>query len=295
MTILVAYSPHKPDEGAVDLACLLARSDDQEVHALSVVPAGWGTPAVGDTDRDFQLWAQGEGQSAAEEARDELAEHPEVRSAASWVAGRSVPQAVLDAAERIGASLLVVGSGANARHGTITLTSKTDRLLHSSPLPIALAPKGYAVPPGSRVGRVSVAFRGDHTTTALLERVAEICQRTNSRLRIVTFAINARRMVTTSVPGAEEAIVAQWVRQATADQDDAMGNLAGMGFDVTSVERQVAVGRSWGAAIDQLDWARDELLVLGSSMSSSLVSRVFLGSSATKIIQHSPVPVIVVP
>jgi nucleotide-binding universal stress UspA family protein len=156
----------------------------------------------------------------------------------------------------------------------------------------------FQVPSGSRVSRVTVAFRGDHTTTALLERVAEICQRTHSRLRIVTFAINARRMVTTTVPGAEDAIVAQWVRQATTDQDDALGNLAGLGIDVATVERQIAVGRSWGAAIDQLDWARGDLLVLGSSMSSmssSMMARVFLGSSATKIIQHSPVPVIVVP
>lgn len=138
--ILVGYSPHKSDQGAVDLACLLALSDDQPVHVLSVVPAGWGTPAVGDTDRDFQLWAQGEGAEAEAEARAELASHPSVTSDASWVPGRSVPQAILDEAERLTASMLVVGSGASTRHGTISLTSKTDRLLHSSPLPVAIAP-----------------------------------------------------------------------------------------------------------------------------------------------------------
>jgi Universal stress protein UspA and related nucleotide-binding proteins len=293
--ILVGYSPHKSDQGAVDLACLLALSDDQPVHVLSVVPAGWGTPAVGDTDRDFQLWAQGEGAEAEAEARAELASHPSVTSDASWVPGRSVPQAILDEAERLRASMLVVGSGASTRHGTISLTSKTDRLLHSSPLPVAIAPKGYAVSPGSRVARVTVAFRGDHTTSALLERVAEICQRTKARLRIVTFAINARRMVTTTVPDAEGAIVAQWVRQASADQQLALDNLAELGMDPAAVEHVVAVGRSWGGAIDQLDWGKGDVLVLGSSMSSSLMARVFLGSSATKIIANSPVPVIVVP
>lgn len=293
--ILVAYSPHKPDAGAISLAALLARSDSQPVQAVSVVPRGWGTPAAGDTDRDFQLWAQAEGEAAAQEAREELAEHQDVASEARWVMGRSVPEAILEEAESTGASMIVVGSGADAHHATITLTSKTDRLLHSSPLPVALAPKGYAVASGARVRRVTVAFRGDHTTSALLERVAEICRRTDSSLRVVTFAISSRRMVTTSVPNPEVAILAQWVRQATADQDEAVAGLVASGFDPSRIERAVATGRSWGAAVAELDWERTDVLVLGSSMSSSLVSRVFLGSSATKIIRHSPVPVIVVP
>ena len=66
-------------------------------------------------------------------------------------------------------------------------------------------------------------------------------------------------------------------------------------MDPAAVEHVVAVGRSWGGAIDQLDWGKGDVLVLGSSMSSSLMARVFLGSSATKIIANSPVPVIVVP
>ena len=38
----------------------------------------------------------------------------------------------------------------------------------------------------------------------------------------------------------------------------------------------------------------NELLVLGSSSAGAL-RRVFLGTNATKIIRHSPVPVLVVP
>ena len=51
----------------------------------------------------------------------------------------------------------------------------------------------------------------------------------------------------------------------------------------------VASGRSWGAAIDRLDWDRDEVLVVGSS-SAGVIERIFLGSNASKIVRHSPVP-----
>ena len=47
--------------------------------------------------------------------------------------------------------------------------------------------------------------------------------------------------------------------------------------------------------MDRLDWNRGDVLVVGSSSSSHLLTRVFLGSSAAKIVRNSPVPVIVVP
>ena len=43
-----------------------------------------------------------------------------------------------------------------------------------------------------------------------------------------------------------------------------------------------------------IDWLPGEVLVLGSSTAGPL-TRVFLGSRATKLIRHSPVPVLVVP
>ena len=55
-----------------------------------------------------------------------------------------------------------------------------------------------------------------------------------------------------------------------------------------------AVGRSWADAMDDLDWHRQDVLIVGSSPTGAF-SRIFLGSSAGKIVRHAPVPVIVVP
>ena len=57
----------------------------------------------------------------------------------------------------------------------------------------------------------------------------------------------------------------------------------------------IAEGRSWDEALEEPTWDDGELLVVGSSQSESRLSWVFLGSNGTRIIRHSPVPVVVVP
>jgi nucleotide-binding universal stress UspA family protein len=56
----------------------------------------------------------------------------------------------------------------------------------------------------------------------------------------------------------------------------------------------VGVGEDWGEAVEDVPWEDGDVLVVGSS-SIGPIARVFLGSRATKIIRHSPVPVVVVP
>jgi nucleotide-binding universal stress UspA family protein len=294
MLHLVGFGPHKNDLGALDLACQLARSAGGSVHAVTVVPRGWPTAVAGDTDRDFTQWAAEEGATSAAAAADHLATHADVPGDATWIAARSVPQALLDRAAALGADMLVVGSGDHVPHGQIGITSKTDRLLHSSHVAIAIAPREYEAGPGSTVRRISVGFRGDDATWSLLDRVAESARTTGASLRVVTFAVRSRTMYPPQVSGAEEMVLAAWVEQAHAAQAQAAEHLRGLGFADEDVGRHVAVGRSWGGAMDGLDWDRGDLLVVGSS-STHRLSHVFLGSSAAKIVRHSVVPVVVLP
>lgn len=293
MSILVGYSPHREDLGALDLACQLARSDRTEVHALTVVPQGWPTAVAGDTDREFERWAAEEGEAAVTAATAYLSEHDDVPSDARWVSGRSVPPVLLEHAGAYGADLLVVGSGEDVAHGRIGITSKTDRLLHSSTVPVAVAPRGYEAGAGSTVHRVTLAFRGDDPTWALMRQVAAIALRTEASLRVVTFAVRTRTMYPPRVSGAEDMVLAHRVETAGAEQAKAREHLLELGVG-DGLQLSVAVGRSWGVAMDSLDWDRGDVLVVGSS-STHRMSQVFLGSSASKILRHSPVPVVVVP
>jgi nucleotide-binding universal stress UspA family protein len=110
-------------------------------------------------------------------------------------------------------------------------------------------------------------------------------------LRLTTIVIRDRQMYPSQVGyGAERLVVEQWRAQAREAQEKALATLPN---DV-SVEADILDGRNWEDALDSLPWEDGEMLVVGSSRLGP-VAKVFLGSSATKIIRSSPVPVLVVP
>ena len=292
MTYVVGYSPHKNDLGALELACQFARSESAPVHAVTVVPRGWGTPVVGATDREFEQWAAAEGEASAELAMRNLAEFSGIEASASWVTGRSVPQALLEQATALDATILVVGSGEDASPGQIALTSKSGRLVHSSTIPVAIAPRGYEAN-GARINRITVGFRDDDATWTLLQRVARIARQVSASLRVVTFAVEPQTMVTSGVSHAEAQVLERWIEQAEAAQRESAEYLRSEGFS-DDLELSIAQGHTWRKAVRSLAWKADDILVVGSSSTHQL-AQVFLGSSAAKIVRHSPVPVVVVP
>ncbi|MDQ4212894.1 universal stress protein [Microbacterium capsulatum] len=293
MTYLVGYGPRNDDRSAVELACQLARSEPRPVQVVSVVPQGWSTPAASGTDREYESWAAHEGETAAAQAREELARHSSVDGSASWASGRSVPQVLMDEAARQDAWMLVVGSSEEAAAGRIRLSSKTDRLVHSASIPVAVAPRGYRS--SAAVTRVTVGFRDDDAGWSLLDRVAELCRRIDARVRLVTFVVApARRPVTTPVSHVETQVIELWKGRAGTALDLAQDHLRRRGFAEDRIEQRLVEGGDWERAIGALDWTDGDVLVVGSS-STHPVARVFLGSSAARILRNAPVPTVIVP
>ena len=62
-------------------------------------------------------------------------------------------------------------------------------------------------------------------------------------------------------------------------------------LDVTS---EIGSGAGWGGAVDSLKWKKGDLLCLGSSPMGP-IERVFIGSTATELLPHVGVPVLVCP
>jgi nucleotide-binding universal stress UspA family protein len=56
----------------------------------------------------------------------------------------------------------------------------------------------------------------------------------------------------------------------------------------------VSTGDTWDAAFDAIEWPRGEILAIGTTPRDS-VKRVFLGSTAAKIVAAATVPTIVFP
>lgn len=198
---------------------------------------------------------------------------------------------MVEQAEELGAQMIVVGSGLDGAIDHVRLTSKTTRLMHSSHVPVAVAPRGYRAEPDAKFNRITLAFRDDNTAWQLLDRVAEICKESALALRLMTVVVRHRVMVTSAVRSDEDLVFDKAITQAEEAQAEAVAHLKELNVDADTL---IAKGGSWSEAVDRVAWATGDALVVGSS-STKVLSHVFLGSSATKIVQNSPVPVIAVP
>lgn len=300
MTLLVGFRGGADDLSGLVLAATLARSSGAPLEVVTVVPASWPTPITGAADRDFARWSSEQGDAAVREADELVAEIcPDLPTTTRWTTSRSVATGLLDAAADAGAGagadMIVIGSRSDAGHGQVNVGSVASRLLHSSPVPVAMATRGYHPSAGARVRRVTCAFRGDESSRSTLERTAVICTEVGAELRVATFAVRGRTMYPPEVGvSAEDAVLQAWLEQAGRAQTEAVDSLRAAGTAPEALTTVVGAGRSWTAALDAVGWERDDVLVVGSSREGRL-ERLFLGSSATKIVRHSPVPVIVVP
>jgi nucleotide-binding universal stress UspA family protein len=175
----------------------------------------------------------------------------------------------------------------------VSLGSVTSHLLHSSPLPVALAPRGFRAAPDARVARVTAAFGG--TGEDLVVAAAGVSARVGASLRIASFAVRPHAPYTSGVGReADDAMIEDWSSAIRASARAALDGVAGLPDAPHDLEAVIGRGESWDDALEEVDWQPGDVLVVGSS-SIGPVARVFLGSRANKIVRHSPVPVVVVP
>jgi nucleotide-binding universal stress UspA family protein len=290
VTLVVGHQPRRNDRSAISLGAMTARALDTDLLVVSVVPAPWPTPVAGNVDKEYAAHAREQGTAAVAEAERVLGEvAADLRSKAVSVPGRSVPAALLEQARQAGAGMVVVGSGSGGAWGSVVLGSTSDRLLHSSPVPVAVATRGFVTHGEPRLTRATCAFRADQPSRSALRRTAEICAEAGAELRVATFGVLGRTMYPPEVRGEQEVLDA-FAEQAGRAQAAAVEEVLGAG----GAQGVVAVGRSWSEALAGLEWRHGDLLVVGSSSGGAL-ARVFLGSNATRVVRHSPVPVVVVP
>ena len=110
----------------------------------------------------------------AQECIDSIADGLEVNF--HKVAHRSASGGLLEAVEELNAEVLVLGSAADGKLGQVVVGSTADRLLHSSPVPLAISPRGYR---GSKAGgltRITSAYPGTEESLHVVERVAALAR-----------------------------------------------------------------------------------------------------------------------
>ena len=293
MTVLVGYSPEAREHGGLALAALLARSSGDRLVVCCVVPNRWESASVARVDVEYADHLSGLARDALADAREFLGENADAEYVVRT--GRSVPTTLAMEAAAGKARVLVLGSSSRGSWGHIALGSVTDRLLHGAELPIALAPLGFRAPDESVVRRATVALDGTRLSRAVLVAAATVTSEVCASLRVITFAVRGRTMHPSQAGYAAEDMVMQaWREQADDIQGKALEWLGSHEGVSTPTDVAIVDGRDWADALGRVGWHEGDVLVLGSSPHGPL-SRVFLGSTATKILQHSPVPVILIP
>jgi nucleotide-binding universal stress UspA family protein len=269
---------------------MLARSAGDDLLVAAVVPTSW-PPSPARVDAEYRQAVNRAAEDALAGARERLPEDIPVTTVVHDA--RSTPAGLLELAEQHEATLIVAGSSAHGGDGTVTLGSATSRLLHSSPVPVALAPRGFRVGAGARVSRVTAAFGGSGDD--LVVGAASVAARVGATLRLASFAVRPRAPYTISVGReADDSAIRDWVSDIEAAQHEALERVRELPAVPDECEAVVGRGESWEDALDDVEWENGDVLVVGSSSIGPL-ARVFLGSRSAKIVQHAPVPVVVVP
>jgi nucleotide-binding universal stress UspA family protein len=191
------------------------------------------------------------------------------------------------------ARLVVVGSSSSGLLGRVALGSVTERLVHTAVVPVAIAPRGYPLGP-EPIRRLTAAYGGEADINGLIAAAAELAKQWPVQLRIVSFTVRPVTMFSGSIePSAEDLVVQQWARRTMDDIVKQLNNVRA-NISVPDVEVVVGSGHDWREAVESVSWEAGDILLLGSGAAGQ-AARVFLGSAASKILRHAPVPVMIVP
>ena len=119
-------------------------------------------------------------------------------------------------------------------------------------------------------------------------------KRWSAQLRIVSFTVRPKTMFSGSIePSAEDLVVEQWSRR-TFDEIAKQLNDVRASIAIPDVEVVIGTGHDWREAVETIAWETGDILLLGSGAAGP-AAQVVLGSAASKILRHVPVPVMIVP
>ncbi len=278
---VVGYTATDSGADAVALAARLATAAHGRIELVTVLlDEGRGAVVPPDASYDAYVREQATGwlDQAAAELPAGLALGTHVRHADSFAEG------LLEVATELGAAYIVVGASPGGLLGRYTLGSVANELLHSSTVPVVLAPAG-ARTVSAPLTRITAAVGTRPGADALIEDAVALATATGATLRLVS-------LVTIDLPSGVDTGVIRLAGSTHADMVLAQARAA-LPVDIVA-EAFAAQGASIEDAVADLDWQDGEVVLVGSSRLAQ-PRRLFLGSTAAKMLRELPVPMIVVP
>lgn len=280
--IIVGYVATDFGKDALRLGIALAKERNVRLELVMVAPSHNSFSGVYPHDRGYDSILEEQIAGWLEEALAEVPE--EITATARIVTGDSEAAALCETAEALGADLLVVGARQGGLFGRFQMGSAVNALLHSAPVPVALAPRGYSHP--GPITRVTTFFGPRRGTSDVIAIGLDRARRREIPLRLVSLVLSGESEMQglgTDVPSALNA----YANRKLADSAQHM-------LDAGHATTEVASGKDVSTALEKLSWQDGEIAVVGSSR-LAVPGRLFLGSTASRMLRLIPVPMIVVP
>ncbi|MFB7252466.1 universal stress protein [Microbacterium sp. NPDC056234] len=282
-SIVVGYTATDSGADAAALGARLAQSLGARVHLVMVLPNEGTRNAAVAPERAYADHIRAQARQwlsdAASTLPSDLTRTGHVRFAESFASG------LVAAGEEFDARVIVVGAAGGALFGRHRLGSVASELLHSSTIPVALAPAGFAQQDDHVVPRVTAAIGIRPGADALLGEAASVATDAGVPLRLVS-------LMSFDVPPGLDTAAIRIVQDGHAESVLEKAAAAVPADLSTTIEQ--AAGDSVEDAVAHLSWLPGEVILVGSSRLAQ-PRRLFLGSTAAKMLHELPVPMIVVP
>jgi nucleotide-binding universal stress UspA family protein len=290
MTIIAGFSSSRQGTAPLNLAAQISRWTGDKVVAAAIVERPW--PAKDDPIEDEYLrYVTSAASHAIDRVVGQLPGDLDIPTVVHQ--STSIPTGLTELVESHNAHLVVVGSSSSGLLGRVALGSVTERLVHTAAVPVAIAPRGYPLGP-EPIRRLTAAYGGEADINGLIAAAAELAKQWPVQLRIVSFTVRPVTMFSGSIePSAEDLVVQQWARRTMDDIVKQLNNVRA-NISVPDVDVVVGSGHDWREAVESVSWQAGDMLLLGSGAAGQ-TAQVFLGSAASKILRHAPVPVMIVP
>jgi nucleotide-binding universal stress UspA family protein len=285
MKLVVGYLATPGGADAMTLGARLARTLGAEVEACIIMPVDRILPLrTGAQDYEANLTEQ-----AQKWLGEALASVPEDVDAHSHLAfDESFADGLIREAARLEADLIVVGGSGGGLAGSYSLGSVVNELLYSAPVPVVVTPRGTRDSKIDTVREVTCAIGQRQGADLLLEKAVRFSEAAGTPLRLVSLV--ALDPMFGSLRGDHEAARSRAMEHAQDVLDAAKSSLP-EGFPVTATAVE---GPTVEEAVNKLEWHDGDLIMVGSSRLSA-PKRLFLGSTAAKMLRVLDVPMMVVP
>jgi nucleotide-binding universal stress UspA family protein len=283
MRLTVGYLYTDTGDDGVNLAIAIAKATGAAIDLVCVVRATEPDGAPGRAGYQEALVNKA-GQWLDEVAAD-IPDDIEITK--NTPIAESFPQCLIEFAVSSKAAMIVVGGTSDGILGKHTLGTISSALTHASPVPVALAPRGYSRTDIPTISTLTVAVPTSESKDSPLPFALALARDGGLNLRLLSLVSHD------DLSDADDGSVEIRKRHVAAAQANLEVAKASCGQSV-SIESLVADGDTVEEALDELRWGPGDVVVIGSGRLAP-PRRAFLGSMSARILKNTDAPIIVVP